>query len=432
MNTKKISKIIPIVLSMNFLMPMTSYASNLTLEDAIESAIQHNLGLESTRMNEYSAQANLRKTKGEAGFTVSVSDNINFSKQENNDGSSTNSLSLGGKYSLYDGGKNKNNIKNSEMNIDIAELQTEKATSDLVMNVSKAYYDAMEARDTVKVNQDTVKNYIAHLDNVQKLFIGGAKARVDVLRTEVELANAKQNLTKAQVNYDTKMAILMNYMQDKTKENPTLTSAVVATPITNDLNYYLDYAKRNNSTLKIDQYKIEQAKLNLDSAKAENKPNVDFSASVGKSFDVYNSRTGEANFTSGISIGWNIFDSGVTKANIDEKSISLHNAMLNMLNDEQSINLNVKSSYLNLIEAKSRFESTSKAIQKAEEDYRIALVKYTAGEGLLLDIIDAQVALSTAKLNFCNAQYDYARHKTELDNAIGLSDFDDFVKKGSM
>jgi beta-phosphoglucomutase-like phosphatase (HAD superfamily) len=57
-----------------------------------------------------------------------------------------------------------------------------------------------------------------------------------------------------------------------------------------------------------------------------------------------------------------------------------------------------------------------------KNDYRIALVKYTAGEGLLLDIIDAQVALSTAKLNFCNAQYDYARHKVELDNDIGLSD----------
>ena len=430
---KKLSKIIPIILSVNLLVPMTSYASPLTLEDAINTAIKNNFGLQSTRMNEYSAKANLEKAKGEAGFAISVSDNINFSKQEAMESNSTNALSLGGKYSIYDGGRNKNNIKNSELNINIAELQTEKATNDLVMNVSKAYYDAMEARDTVKVNQDTVKNYVAHLNNVQKLFEGGAKARVDVLRTEVELANAQQKLTKSQVNYDTKIAILMNYIQDvKAKENPTLTSSVKSVPISNNLNYYLNHARENNVILKIDKYKLKQAELNLDTAYAGYKPNVDFSANVGKSFDVYNSRNGEANFTSGVSIGWNIFDSGVTKSNVEEKKVLLNSARLNMLNDEQNIDLNVKSAFLNLIEAQSRFESTEKAIQKAEEKNRIALVKYTAGEGLLLDIIDAQVALSTAKLNFCNAQYDYARHKVELDNAIGTTIFDKEIKIGTM
>ena len=48
---KKLSKIIPIILSINLLVPMTSYASPLTLEDAINTAIKNNFGLQSTRMN---------------------------------------------------------------------------------------------------------------------------------------------------------------------------------------------------------------------------------------------------------------------------------------------------------------------------------------------------------------------------------------------
>lgn len=59
-------------------------------------------------------------------------------------------------------------------------------------------------------------------------------------------------------------------------------------------------------------------------------------------------------------------------------------------------------------------------MNQAEEDYYIAREKYRAGEGLMLDIIDAQEALSTARLNYISAQYDYARYKATVENAMGL------------
>ena len=71
-------------------------------------------------------------------------------------------------------------------------------------------------------------------------------------------------------------------------------------------------------------------------------------------------------------------------------------------------------------EAEKRLGSTSDAVGQAEEDYYIAKEKYRAGEGLMLDIIDAQLALSTAKMNHISAQYDYARYKAEVENAMGL------------
>ena len=58
--------------------------------------------------------------------------------------------------------------------------------------------------------------------------------------------------------------------------------------------------------------------------------------------------------------------------------------------------------------------------KQAKEDYMIARERYRAGEGMMLDIIDAQLALSTAELNAISAQYDYARNKAALENAIGI------------
>ena len=71
-------------------------------------------------------------------------------------------------------------------------------------------------------------------------------------------------------------------------------------------------------------------------------------------------------------------------------------------------------------EAEKRFNSTKDAVKQAEEDAYIAREKYRAGEGLMLDIIDAQEALAKAKLNFISAQYDYARYKATVENAMGI------------
>ena len=72
-------------------------------------------------------------------------------------------------------------------------------------------------------------------------------------------------------------------------------------------------------------------------------------------------------------------------------------------------------------EAEERFNSTQAAVKQAEEDFFIAQEKYKAGEGIMLDIIDAQEALSTARHNYISAQYDYARYKAALESDMGMA-----------
>ena len=274
---KKIKKIVPIIISAGMLLPTTSYASDLTLEEAVATALENNINLKTAVENENVAKSNLDIAKGQSGFSVSVSEGVSANKVEGQSSSVSNSFSISSSYSLYDGNKNNNNIKSNEMGIDIARLETEQTANDLVKDVSIAYYNALEARDTVMVNQEVVKNYTAHLDNVNKLFAGGVKAKIDVLRTEVELADAKQKLTKAQVGYDNKIDILKTYMNAYSKDELTLTSPIVMIPLNNNVDYYLKQSKENRTDLKIDNYKIKQAELGVESARAGYKPNVNWS-----------------------------------------------------------------------------------------------------------------------------------------------------------
>ena len=120
-----------------------------------------------------------------------------------------------------------------------------------------------------------------------------------------------------------------------------------------------------------------------------------------------------------VGVSWNIFDGGITRGAIEEAEAERDIALLNVKKEEESIDLNLRKAYLNMREAEQRFTSTGDAVRQAREDYHIANDRYRAGEGILLDIIDAQTALATAETNAISARYDYARYRAQVENLMG-------------
>uniref|UniRef100_UPI002FD8B049 TolC family protein n=1 Tax=Anaerospora hongkongensis TaxID=244830 RepID=UPI002FD8B049 len=96
-------------------------------------------------------------------------------------------------------------------------------------------------------------------------------------------------------------------------------------------------------------------------------------------------------------------------------------ARLELESQEDAIELSVKEFYLNMKEAEKRRDTTQLAISKAKEDFSIAVAKYRVGEGVILDVIDAQLALTTAQNNYIAAQYAYADYKAKLENGMGMN-----------
>ena len=108
-----------------------------------------------------------------------------------------------------------------------------------------------------------------------------------------------------------------------------------------------------------------------------------------------------------------------TKSNVKSAEASYNKAEYELSDTEDTIDLEVRQAYLNMREAERRFNSTAMAVKQAEEDYFIATEKYKVGAGIILDVIDAELALSQARLNYASAQYDYARYKANLEYVIG-------------
>lgn len=401
--------------------PAVGSCAALSLDEAIEMALARNTGLKVTKKGEETAEALLRQARGNNGVTVSASDNLSTGKSSGGERNDSNSLKLSGSLPIYSGGKNQANIKSREIGVDTAKLATEREQEDLKLSVIKAYYNALEAKKNIDVNQESVDNYQAHLTNVQQLYSAGSKAKIDVLRSSVELSNAQQDLIKSQNSYEVRLATLRNYINMDREEPLTLTTDFAYEKFSPELSEAVAYAYSNRKDLLSDEYVVEQKELAIKAAKAGFLPTVNLSLGLGQSNDFHPGSDSSHNWSAGVGVNWNIFDSGVTKAQVDEAEIARDVAKLNLEKDKETVDLNLRTAYYNMREAEKRFNSTSDAVNQAEEDYYIATEKYRAGEGLMLDIIDAQLALSTAKLNYISAQYDYARYKAEVENAMGIS-----------
>ena len=401
--------------------PAVGSCAAVSLDEAIETALAQNTSLKLTKKGEDTAEAKVRQAKGNNGGSVSASDNLSTGKSSGGERSDTNSLNLSGSLPIYSGGKNQANIKSSEIGVDTARLATEREQESLKFEVIRAYYDVLEAKKNIDVDQESVDNYQAHLTNVQQLYSAGSKAKIDVLRSSVALSNAHQTLLKAQNTYEVKLAILRNYMNMDREEPLTLTTDFAYEKFDTSMGDAIAYAYDHRKDLLSDAYAVEQQDLAVKAARAGFLPSVNLNLGVGQSNEFNPGNDSKQNWSAGLGVSWNIFDSGVTKAQVDEAEIARDKAKLTLEKDRQTVDLELRTAYYSMREAEKRFDSTGDAVQQAEEDYYIATEKYRAGEGLMLDIIDAQLALSTAKLNYISAQYDYARYKAEVENAMGIS-----------
>lgn len=399
----------------------TCSARDLSLSDAISLALSGNTSLRVTQKDEITAEQALRQAKGESSLSASLSDSLSVSKQSDSDRQSSNGLTVTGALPIYSGGKNEAAIRRSLLALDAAGLTTERAREDLKLSVITAYYDALEAKKTIAVREDTVAKYRDHLDLTSVLYAAGSKARIDVLDMSVQLSNARQDLIKAQNSYEVDLAKLRDYIGIDRNEPLTLTTDFVYAPFSTSLSDAVAYAYTNRKDILADESKLRQREEALTEAKAGYRPSVDFSVSAGQS-NAFEPSGGSAQDIRGtVGLSWNIFDSGVTKAKVKSADNDIDVARLTLQKDKEAADLTLREAYYNMREAEERFNSTGDAVKLAEENYYIAREKYRAGEGLLVDITDAQESLATARLNEISARYDYVRYKAAVENAMGMS-----------
>lgn len=389
----------------------------MSLREAIQTALEQNPSLQRTEKAIEVAEESLKVAKGNKNFSVTASGSADISKFEGTEDSESLSARLRGSLPIYSGNKLESQIKSAELEIDVAKFQFNQAKEDLIHNVATAYVDALETLAESKVYLETEENLSEHERNISAMYDAGAKARIDLIRAQVETSNAEQNTAKSRAAYEVNLTNLATLMSLQKISNLTVEEFQTFLEL-GDIENFLSKADENRNDLKADELKIDQGEVNIEIARAGKRPTLSAEIGAGlssasKSWHV----TPDA--SAGLNLSWNIFDSGVTRAQIQAAEIELERLQLAMKNDIDSVHEEVITAYKNLKIALMRIRTTQHAVDLAEEERFIATEKYRAGEGILLDILDAEVALTEAKKNHVSAYHDIMRYRLNLAHAIG-------------
>lgn len=320
---------------------------------------------------------------------------------------------------IFTGGKLKGTIKQAKANYQYNQVGVQRTYNEMRSTVTDGYFTMLQADNMQKLSAESVARLEDHLKNVQAQYDVGVVAKVDVLRSQVELANAKQTLIQAENSYQVAEANMNKIVGLPMDTNLKLDNLLVYNAYDQNMDDCLAYAAEHRPELMQAQYNVDAAKGALMVARSGHMPQVAASASQSWS-DTNWPGDEKGNWGVGVNVSMNVFDTGVTLSKIHGAEADLKKAEETYRDTVNAVNLDVRSNYLGLREAEKRISTTKLAVEQADEDYRIAQLRYMSGVGTNTDVLDAQVALTQAKTNYTQALYDYNTSKTALETSIGV------------
>lgn len=294
-------------------------------------------------------------------------------------------------------------------------LQTAKLTA------ISDYYTLIMYRNLVDVAQQSVRDYDGHVTNVQAQYNVGLVASSDVLAARTNLADAQTTLITRQNSADvaeTDLNIVIGYPVSTRIE--TADKEMRYLPYNVTLEQAKAYALLHRATLVKSAMDVKSAEESVKQAKAGYLPTVSLTA--GKNYASDDNYRGTSN--NGWSVGANasldIWDGGSTRNTIKVREAQLESAKEANLAAVDGVLHDVQSAYLNLRAAEQTISSTKVAVEEGQESFRIASLRYRAGVGSNLDVLDAETSLTTARNNYVQALYNYNIYVATLEQAVGV------------
>lgn len=396
---------------------------NITLDETIQRAFENNRSIKESVAEREQAYWSLSEARRQTNPQLSWSLNAQrFGGDYYRDYNYHNSFSHTAAINvpIYQGGRLKEGRKYARWGLSNADLSLEDTMQTVRLQSTIYYFNVLQYRNLIEVYEEEVVTLQEHLRNVNAQFRVGTVAKVDVLESQVELANAQQNLVNIQNSYDVAVAELNNYIGLPADTIIRPQDTLTYKKYNLNLGDCTAYALENRADAAMADYAVKQAESSKRSAKAGWRPSV--SGSVSKGFTHEHLFSGKLSdqWTAGISASWNIFDGGITRAQVNQADAALTRAQEIAAQTREQIQLDVQSAFLQLRAAEKNIATTQASVILGEENYKISQVRYAAGVGTNLDVMDASRKLTEARSNYFTALYNYNTAKASLDRYMGV------------
>ncbi|MFI5186738.1 MAG: TolC family protein [Chitinophagales bacterium] len=403
----------------------------VTLNEAIELSIKNSKQLKSSQAKIEEATAILKQSVQKRLPDVNVtgsylrlsSGNIDLkTKSNNNSGGSQGSTPkidqavyglINASLPIYAGGRISYGIESSKYLEQAAELDAENDKDEVIQNTIEAFSNLFKAGSAVRLVKENLAQSQERTRELSNLEKNGLLARNDLLKaelqtsnTELNLLDAENNLQLANVNMDLMLGLPIN---------ATLVLDTTGIEKKNDTRTFEDFlqaALTNRKDAAALDYRKKAAETGVKSIKGEKFPSLQLTGGyIAADIPKFLSITNTVNI--GVGVSYNIGSLWKNKAKELEAQarVSELSAGEAMIND--NIQRQVSSDYLSLVSRRKKIEVYAKAMEQANENYRIIKNKFDNNLATTSDLLDADAAKLQANLAFTLTKADafVAYHK---------------------
>ncbi|MBI4783909.1 MAG: TolC family protein [Oscillatoriophycideae cyanobacterium NC_groundwater_1537_Pr4_S-0.65um_50_18] len=392
----------------------------ITLEQALELARQNNLELKIAALQLEQTRAALQEAQAANSPTLDAT--ADLSAQPGNQDSDLDAL-LGGSlainYDVYTSGRRSALIRVAEGQLRTQALQVQTVSETLALDVMNAYYDLQQADEQVKIAQAASEQAELSLRNAVASEQAGIGTRFDRLQTEVDLANARQELVIALSQQQVVRRQIKRQLN--IAESVGLTAA---DPIqmAGDWNLNLEetilLAYQNRPELEQQLVQREIGQQQRRAALAEVKPQVSVFANYNVQNSILQAEGTEDDYQVGARVSWRLLDGGASRARAAQQAVNVAIAEAQFADTRDQIRLEVEEAYLSLQSNFDNTQTAAQAVEAAAGALNLARLRFQSGVDTQADISRLQTELTRAESNRLQTILGYNRALAALQRSI--------------
>lgn len=389
-----------------------------TLHDCIDYALEHNIQVRKSKVNQLSGEEDLQQYKAQLFPSLSAGTSHNYTNYPSSDVETNNvysgSYNVSANWTLFDGGRRVNSIRQSEIQQDVNELSVQQSENDIRLSIVQAYMQVLYAMESVRTNENTVDVSKAQRDRGEELLKAGSISRVDLAQLESQYSSDKYRLVTSQANLDNyklqlKQLLEFDIMEEITVGIPELSVDDIMALLPNKETIY-NVSLSAMPEVKSSELGVSIAELEIKKARAGYLPSLSMNAAVN---------TGHASGT-GVSFGeqmWDRFNENIgltvsipiysnreNKTAVNKARLASITSELELINTRKQLLKTVEGIYLDATSAQNQYLAAVEQVKSTEESYTLIDEQFALGMKNTLELL-------TAKNDYLNAQQELLQAK---------------------
>ena len=420
-------------------------AKKWTLNDCIEYALEKNIQLQQDKISLEESDVDVKTAKAALFPSLSFSTGHNVTNRPYQENSSTvsgteiissnNKTTYSGNYGLnaqwtvWNGNKRMNTIKQRKMNREIAGLTVAETENSLQEQIAQVFIQILYADESVKINENTLQVSRATYERGVELFNEGSISKADLAQLEAQVSNDQYQLVTAQSSLrDYKLQLKQLLELDGTEEMnlvlPELADEHVLQPLPSQTGVY-QQALASRPEIQSSKLNIESSKLDISVAKAGYYPTISLSASTGSTTN----SASENAWGKQMKYGWNnmiginlsipIFDNRQNKSAVQKARLQYSSSQLDLINKQKELYKNIESLWLDATNARQQYDAAESKLKSSRTSFDMVSEQFNLGMKNTVELLTEKNNLLSAQQQRIQAKYMAILDRTLLNFYAG-------------